>query len=62
MEGEGGRLKWIEEHFEEYLVIKIIDAVTTIIITFMIVKIFEPYLKSSSLAAQAAIQAMIKRV
>jgi len=59
---EGDRLKWIEEHFEEYLVIKIIDAVTTIIITFMIVKIFEPYLKSSSLAAQAAIQAMIKRV
>jgi len=61
MEGEG-RLRWIEEHFEEYLVIKIIDAVTTILITFMIVKIFEPYLKSSSLAAHAAIQAMIKRV
>ena len=61
MEGEG-RLKWIEEHFEEYLAIKIIDAVTTIIITFMIVRLFEPYLKQSSLAAQAAIQAMIKRV
>ena len=61
MEGED-RLKWIEEHFEEYLVIKIIDAVTTIIITFMIVRLFEPYLKSSSLAAQAAIQAMIKKV
>ena len=59
---EEDRLRWIEEHFEEYLVIKIIDAVTTILITFMIVKIFEPYLKSSSLAAQAAIQAMIKRV
>jgi len=61
MEGED-RLKWIEEHFEEYLVIKIIDAVTTIIITFMIVRLFEPYLKSSSLAAQAAIQAVVKRI
>lgn len=61
MEGEG-RLKWIEEHFEEYLIVKIIDAVTTIIITFMIVRLFEPYLRSSSLAAQAAIQAMVKRI
>ena len=61
MEGEG-RLKWIEEHFEEYLITKIIDAATTILITFMIVKMFEPYFKSSSLAAQAAIQAMLKRV
>ena len=59
---EGDRLKWIEEHFEEYLVIKIIDAVTTILITFMIVRLFEPYLRSSSLAAQAAIQAMVKRI
>jgi len=59
---EEDRLEWIEEHFEEYLITKIIDAVTTILITFMIVRLFEPYLRQSSLAAQAAIQAMLKRV
>jgi len=61
-EKEGGRLKWMEEHFEEYLITKIIDAVVTVIVTFMIVKMFEPYLTQSTLAAQASIQALLKRV
>jgi len=60
--GEEDRLKWIEEHFEEYLAAKIIDAVVTIIVTFMVIRLFEPYLAQSTLAAQAAVQAMVKRI
>jgi len=41
--------------------VKIIDAVVTIIVTFMVVRLFEPILTQSSLAATAAIQALIKR-
>jgi len=62
MSEEKDRLKWIEEHFEEYLIVKIIDAAVTIIVTYMIIRLFEPYLTQSSLAAQAAIQAMVKRI
>jgi len=56
------RLKWIEEHFEEYLIVKIIDAAVTIIVTYMIIRLFEPYLTQNTLAAQAAIQAVVKRI
>jgi len=62
MAEERGRLDWLKEHFEEYLVLKIIDVAITVLVTVMVIKLFEPYLTQSTLAAQAAIQAVIKRV
>ena len=55
-------LEFIEEHLEDYIILKIIDVVTTVLITFMVIKMFEPLFSQSTLAAQAAIQAMLKRV
>ena len=56
------RLKWIEEHFEEYIALKIIDAVVAVVVTFIVVKLFEPVLRASPVAAQAAIEAAVRRV
>ena len=55
-------LEFIEEHLEDYIILKIIDVVTTVLITFMIIKMFEPLFSQNTLAAQAAVQAMLKRM
>jgi len=59
---EEDRLKWIEEHFEEYLIMKIIDAAVTVIVTFIIIRMLEPAISQSVLASQAVVQALLKKV
>jgi len=65
MQGWGRReheLEYVEEHLEDYILLKIVDAIVAVAVTMIVLKLFEPFLKQGDMLAHAAIQAVIKRV
>lgn len=50
------------DELDEYVVARIVDVVVAVAVAIIVVILFEPLLRRSSLVAEAAIQALVKRL